>query len=169
MIKFTTTIKKFEKKGEKTGWTYIPFSGKIANQLNSGSKVSFRVKGKLDGHPIAAKALLPMGGGEFILPIKSDIRKMIGKEKGDKVTVEVELDSKPLELSKDLMKCLKPEPEALKFFKAMPPSHQHYFSKWIEDAKTIDTKTKRITMTVVAMANKMMYNEMMRAYRDGTI
>jgi hypothetical protein len=169
MIKFTATIQKFDKKGEKTSWTYIQFSSKIAGQLKPGSKVSFRIKGKLDGHPIAAKALLPMGEGNFILPLKADLRKILRKSMGDKITVEAELDSKPLALSSDLMKCLKTEPAAFAHFKSIPKSHQNYFSNWIEGAKSIHTKTKRIAITVMAMDQKMGYAEMLRAYRDDQV
>ena len=52
MIKFITTILKFDKQGEKTGWTYIEIPAILAEQLLPGSKKSFRVKGKLDEHTI---------------------------------------------------------------------------------------------------------------------
>ena len=69
MLKFNTTILRFDKKGEKTGWSYIEISAKQANQLKPGSKVSFRVKGKLDSYAIEKVALLPMGEGSFIMPL----------------------------------------------------------------------------------------------------
>ena len=166
MVRFQATILKFAKKGEKTGWSYIEVSSKIANQLKPGSKVSFRVKGKLDQYPISKTALIPMGDGMFILPINAKIRKATGKERGDKLKVEFELDKKPLTLSSDLMTCLEAEPAALKQFESLPMSHRNYFSKWIEGAKTIQTKTKRITMTVIAMVEKQTYGEMLRAHRD---
>ena len=33
MVQFTTTIHKFEKQGEKTGWTYVEIPADIAGQL----------------------------------------------------------------------------------------------------------------------------------------
>ena len=69
MIQFTTTIHKFEKQGEKTGWTYIEIPADIAQQIKPGNKKSFRVKGKLDNYKIAGVSLLPMGGGSFIMAI----------------------------------------------------------------------------------------------------
>ena len=44
MIKFTATILKFDKQGEKTGWTYIIIPSEMAQQLYPGNKKSFRVK-----------------------------------------------------------------------------------------------------------------------------
>jgi hypothetical protein len=167
MVTFTTTLQRFQKKGEKSGWTYVEISASHAQKLKPGTKVSFRVKGTLDAHRIEKTSLLPMGDGNFILPFNAAMRKGTGKNAGDKIKVSLELDERKLTLSADLMACLKDEPDALKFFKSLPPSHQQYYSKWIEGAKTIQTKTKRITVTVMACARKMGYGEMMRAYRDG--
>jgi hypothetical protein len=164
MVKFQTTILKFGKKGEKTGWTYIVINARIARQLKP-SKVSFRVKGRLDAYDFEGFALLPMGDGDFILPLNAGIREAIRKKQGDRLAVEMQVDSRKPVLSGDLMKCLKEEPAALAFFKSLPRSHQHYFSKWIEGAKTVATKTKRIVQTVIAMASQQGFSEMMRANR----
>lgn len=166
MIQFTTTIHKFDKKGEKTGWTYIEISAVQAKKLMPGSKVSFRVKGKLDQYSFERVALLPMGEGNFILPLNGQMRKAIGKKQGDKLWVSMEVDDRKLTLSRDLMACLKEDPEAMSFFKSLPGSHQSYFSKWIEGAKTAQTKTRRIVACMMAFSKKQAYGEMMRAYRD---
>ena len=166
MIQFTTTILQFHKKGEKTGWSYIEISAAQANKLNSGCKVSFRVKGKIDDYVFDKTSLLPMGEGNFILPINGKIRKAIQKQQGSKVKVTMELDNRARTLSKDLMDCLNDDAEALTFFKSLPKSHQNYFSNWIESAKTAPTKTKRIVMAVTAMSKKQGFGEMMRAYKN---
>ena len=76
MVQFTATIHKFEKQGEKSGWTYIEIPADIAQQLKPGNKKSFRVKGKLDQFKIAGVSLLPMGGGSFIMAINATMRSM---------------------------------------------------------------------------------------------
>ena len=81
MITYTTTILKFDKQGEKTGWTYIDVPAEIAAQLKAGYKKSFRVKGKLDNLNIAQVALLPMGNGNFIMPRMQPCVRVLGKEK----------------------------------------------------------------------------------------
>jgi len=163
MIKFSTRILKFGNKGEKTGWRYIEISQEQAEKLNPGCRVSFRIKGKLDNHVIEKTALIPMGEGNFILPFNATMRKATGKEEGDLIRVQLEYDKRELTLSSDFIQCLKDEPGAYDFFKTLPKSHQAYFSKWIESAKTINTKTKRITMAVIALAQKQGYPEMIRA------
>ena len=166
MIAFTATLEQFDKKGEKTSWTFIEISAAQAKKLKPDTKVSFRVRGKLDSHEIKQVALMPMGEGTFILPVNAKMRKAIGKKTGDKVKAELEADESKIILSRDLMACLKDEPGALEAFKKLPGSHQKYFSRWVEEAKTATTKTKRIVMTVEALAKKMDFGAMLRAERD---
>ena len=166
MIKFITAILKFDKQGEKTGWTYIEITALLAEQLLPGCKKSFRVKGKLDEHTIQQVALLPMGQGNFILPLNAVMRKAIGKRKGAKLEVQLQLDNSVYELNKELMECLDDEPAALDFFKSKPLSFQHYYSKWIESAKTDSTKAKRIAMAVSSLARKIEFGEMLRNHRQ---
>jgi hypothetical protein len=165
MITFTAIIQKFAKQGEKTGWTYIEISVSQAKKLKPDTKVSFRVKGTLDSYSIQKTALLPMGDGKFIMPLNATIRKGIGKKHGEKLKVSIEADDREVELSRDLMKCLKEDPQAMAFFKTLTKGHQQYFSKWIESAKTTKTKTNRIVMALVAFNKKQGYPEMMRAAR----
>jgi hypothetical protein len=164
MLSFTTTIQRFDKKGEKTGWQYIEITAAQAKKIKN-VKVSFRVKGSIDSVAIQKTALLPMGEGHFILPMNNALRKALGKKAGDKVKINFELDERKLALSPDLLACLKADPEASAFFKTLPPSHQHYYSKWIESAKTAATKTRRIVISIEGFNKKLGYGEMMRAYK----
>ena len=104
-----------------------------------------------------------MGEGKFILPLNLSMRRAIRKGAGDNLTVQMEEDRRDITPSADFMKCLRDEPRALAHFKSLPGAHQRYFSKWIEEAKTIHTKTKRITMAVIALASNQGFPEMMRS------
>ena len=165
MLKFTATILQFAEQGEKTGWTYIEVPSDIAQKLKPGNKKAFRVQGKLDQHPIKAVALMPMGEGDFIMPLNAAIRKGIAKRKGSKLTVQIEVDDDPLPVSEQLMTCLEDEPEALKKFNALPMSHRNYYSNWIESAKTDNTKAKRIAMAINAMIKGWDFAQMLSAER----
>lgn len=162
MITFTATIKQFGKQGEKTGWTYIEIPGDIANELIPGNKKSFRVKGKLDAFSMKAVALIPMGGGNFIMPLNASVRKNIHKKKGAMVEVKIEVDKEGYKLNNDFVACLADEPKAQAYFNSLSQSHRNYFSKWIDAAKTEPTKIKRITMAVNALAKNWGYPEMIR-------
>ena len=165
MIRYNTIILKFDKQGEKTGWTYIEVPADVAQKLKPGNKKGFHVKGKLDNYSIKRAALLPMGGGNFILPLNAVIRKGIGKRQGTMLKVQMEEDKSEFVFNSDLMECLNDEPSAIKFFKSLPGSHQRYFSKWIDSAKTSPTKTKRIAQTVNAMMRRMGFSEMIRSLK----
>jgi hypothetical protein len=162
MIAFTATIQRFDKKGEKTGWSYLEISAANAKKLKPGTKTSFRVKGKLDQFAIKQIALIPMGDGKFIIPFNATMRKGTGKKHGDKVKVVLEPDESKFVMNADFVACLKDDPIANAFFKTLPAGHQRYFSKWIDSAKTTHTKTKRIVMAVNALARKMGFPEMLR-------
>lgn len=165
MVTFTTSIKRFDKQGEKTGWSYIEIPADIAEQIKPGTKKSYRVKGKLDNFKITGIALLPMGGGSFIIPINADLRKGIGKRHGAMVKVQLQEDKEPFQLNKDFIDCLKDDPKASEHFYSLPGSHQRYYSKWIDSAKTEPTKEKRIAMAVSALAKKWDYGKMIREGR----
>jgi hypothetical protein len=162
MVSFNATIKKFGSKGEKTGWSYIEVPAKVAAQLMPGMKRSFRVKGKLDDHPIAGVALIPMGEGNFILGVNARIRKATRKVHGHKLAVKLELDHDELKPPAEFIECLNDEPEALQFFNSLTPGHRNYFSKWIGDAKTIETKTKRIAASVDGLKKHFDFGQMLR-------
>lgn len=166
MIEFSATILKFNKNGEKTGWTYLVVPADIANELKPNFKKSFRVKGKLDSYSISGVALIPMGKGEFILPLNAIIRKGIAKRVGAMLHVCLQEDKTEYQLDADLMACLVDEEAALAAFNKLPRSHQNYYSKWIESAKTDATKSKRIAGTIEAMLKNMTYPELLRTMRN---
>ena len=120
----------------------------------------------LDGLAIAGIALLPMGNGDFIMPLKAGTRKGIHKNAGAMLRVLIEEDKDfKIEIPDDLQECFDFEPEALDFFNTLAKSHRNYFIKWINDAKTGETRAKRIVNTINAMLRKWSYGQMIRAMK----
>lgn len=162
-VQFTATLHKYEKQGEKTGWTYIEVPADLAQQLKPGNKKEFKVKGKLDNYVLKRVSLLPVGGGRFIMPVNATMRKALGKRHGAMVKVNLSEDKTEFVFNADFLECMADEPAAKTFFETLPGSHQRYFSKWIDDAKTVETKARRIALAVSALAKKWGYGEMIRA------
>jgi hypothetical protein len=166
MVEFTTIILQFSEQGEKTGWTYIEIPADIAQQMKPGHKKSFRVRGMLDAFPVNGMALMPMGGGNFIMALKAEVRKGIHKHAGAMLQVRLEVDNDfKVEMPDDLQECFDFEPEAFEFFNSLAKSHREYFIKWIDGAKTNETRAKRIVNTINAMLQKWSYSQMIRAMR----
>ena len=165
MVQFTATIKKFDNQGEKTGWTYIEIPAALARKLNPDNKKGFRVKGKLDNYEYSMIALLPMGGGDFIMALNATMRRRIKKQKGANVQVKMEVDTNEIKPPDELMECLEDEPEALEYFNSLTKGHQNYFTNWINSAKTDPTKAKRIAATLNALNRRWNFGQMVRAIK----
>ena len=159
---FTTHLQKFGAKGEKTGWTYIEISEVIIKKIAKGQKKSFRVKGNIDAMPLNKVAVIPMGDGTFILAVNGTMRKILKKKEGDIVIVTMETDTIPPAINEELLDCLAYEPAALSKFESLNASHCLYFSKWVESAKTIETRSKRIAEAVNALSRGLGFPEMLR-------
>lgn len=169
MIRFEAIIEKYHRKGEKSGWTYIAVPATSAEQLKPGCRQSFRVKGSIDQVKLQQTALLPVGEGDFILPLNASLRRGLGKSAGGSVVVKLAADESEFVMNAAFLECLADEPAARAFFNSKPPSYQRYYSKWIDSAKTAGTREKRIAMAVNALAGGIEFGEMLRMQRDQRI
>jgi len=107
------------KRPKGTGtWTYfdVPFDSKKA----FGRVSRIPVRGTVDMMEFR-NSLLPNGTGGHFMVVKSDLRKAIGKEAGEKVHVLMRLDTTPREIIVPpvILQRIRKNQEARKYFKGL--------------------------------------------------
>ena len=93
-------------------------------------------------------------GGAFMISLSKANREAAGVKAGDQVEVTLELDIEPrmVEVPDDLAAALSEKPGARAAFDALSPSRRKEFVRQVEDAKTQETRDRRIAGIVAKLS-----------------
>jgi hypothetical protein len=93
-------------------------------------------------------------GDTYMIGVAAEHRGPAGVQAGDEIEVDLELDTAPreVEVPQDLVVALDAAPDAKRFFESLSYSNRRRLVLGIEDAKTAETRQRRIDKTVAQLA-----------------
>lgn len=114
-----------------------------------GTRGRVKVKATIDGIHYRG-SIMNMGTGCHILGILKEIRKKIGKEIGDYVSIVLEEDTEPrvVEIPDYFSDALNSFPDAKIIFENYSYSHKKEYIDWISSAKKPETRLSRIKKAI---------------------
>ena len=129
--------------GGKTA-TGIPVPPEIVEALNAGKRAPVVVT--VGSH--SYRTTVAPYSGEYFVPLAAENREAAGVAAGEEVTVGIELDTAPREvtLPNDLDAAL--DDDARAAYDRLSFSHRKEWVRWIEEAKKPETRTARVEKTV---------------------
>jgi hypothetical protein len=131
--------------GGKTA-TGIRVPAEVVASLGASKRPPVRVT--INGHTYRS-TVAPMGGVSM-LGVSAENREAAGVQAGDEVDVDVELDTEPRKVTvpADFADALDRVPDARRFFDGMSYSNKLRHVLSIEQAKTAETRQRRIAKAV---------------------
>jgi hypothetical protein len=90
-------------------------------------------------------------GGDFYVPLSAENREGAGVAAGDGITVDIEPDTAPREvtLPDDLAAAMDDEARAV--YEALSYTHRKEWVRWVEEAKKPETRATRIEKAVTGL------------------
>jgi hypothetical protein len=118
----------------------------VVAALGAGKRPAVRVT--INGHTYRS-TVAPLGG-VFMLPVSAEHRASAGVAAGDEVDVDIELDTAPREVAvpPDFAEALDRDADARRHFDVMSYSNQRRYVLGIEEAKSAETRQRRIARAV---------------------
>jgi hypothetical protein len=145
-ITFSTTILQ----GESKNTTGISVPAEVMVALGGSKKPSVNVS--LNGYNY--RSTIAVMGGKFLIPLSSAHRQSSGVNGGDQVEVTLELDLEPrtVEVPDDLRMALSAQEGAIEAFEALAYSKRKELVRQVDDAKTQETRDRRVSGIVAKLS-----------------
>ncbi|MDQ0903346.1 MULTISPECIES: YdeI/OmpD-associated family protein [unclassified Paenibacillus] len=145
-VTFTTSVMQAQGKNA----TGISIPAEVIAALSGHKKPSVTVS--LNGYTY--RSTVAVMGNEFLLPLSAAHREASGLKAGDQVEVILNLDLEPrtVEIPDDLRAALSSQEGAIEAFEALAFSKRKEFVRQVDDAKTQDTRHRRILGIVTKLS-----------------
>lgn len=129
--------------------TGIQVPEEVVKALGKTKKPPVRVT--IGGHTY--RSTVAAYGDVYMIPVAAEHREAAGVKAGEEVEVTLELDTEPREVSvpPDFAQALDQDAEAKRFFEGLSYSNKRRFVLSIEDAKTPETRLRRIEKAVASL------------------
>ena len=126
--------------------TGIQVPDEIVEALGNGKRPPVKVS--ING--FTYRTTVASMGGQFMIPVSAERRAAAGVAGGEEVDVDIELDTQPREVTvpADFAAALDQDPDAKQTFEALAFSHKQRWVVSIEDAKTPETRERRIAKAI---------------------
>lgn len=140
-MKFRTTLLQAEKNA-----TGIQIPPEVVESLGAGKRPPVRVT--INGYTY--RNTVAVMGGVYMVGVSAEHRKGAGVAGGDEIEVEIELDTEPrvVVVPPDFQAALDQDTDAQRFFTGLSYSNQRRHVLAIEEAKTAETRQRRIDKTI---------------------
>ena len=126
--------------------TGIEIPAEVIDALGAGHKPAVRVtmNGYTYSYTVARR------GERYLVGVNADVRERAGVVAGDRVEVEIELEtgSREILVPSDLAKTIEAEPAAQAFFDSLTASQRKWFVLEVEGAKRPETRQRRIAKSI---------------------
>ena len=143
-MRFRTTIL-------QTGKTAAGFEvpPEVVEALGSGK----RPKVLVTIHGYTYRNTVAVMGGLYMIGVSAEHRAASGVKGGDEVDVDLELDTAPraVAVPADFAAALAAEPDAARTFEGLSYSNKSWHTYQIEEAKTDETRQRRIARSIAAL------------------
>ncbi len=143
-MRFRTTLV-----GEGDSAAGIEVPPEVVESFGKGKKPPVTVT--INGYTY--RSTVAVMGGAFMVGVSKANRTGAGVAAGDKVDIDMELDTEPrvLVVPADFDAALDRDPEARAFFDSLSYSNRSRFTLSIADAKTPETRQRRIDKSVATL------------------
>lgn len=132
--------------------TGVEVPAAIVEKLGNGKKPPVKVT--INGYTYPSTVAVM--NGVFMLPVSAEVRENAKVKSGEIIEVSVVLDNQPrvIEAPADFQSALDNNPAAKQYFDTLSNSNKKYFIGAIEQAKTAETRIRRIEKAIVDLENQ---------------